>query len=472
LQADRPERPETTPEEAFGCSPAETVNIVLESISDGVFTVDMSWRITSFNRAAEGITGIPRSEALGRPCSEVLRSSMCETSCALRQTMKNGKKVINRPASIVNSQGKSLPLTVSTNLLRDYWGNVIGGVETFRDLSTVEELRRELEGRTGCGNLIGHSRAMQRVFRMIPDVASSESTVVIQGETGTGKELLARALHELSPRRAGPFVAINCGALPETLLESELFGYRAGAFTGASRNKPGRLAAAEGGTLFLDEIGDISPALQVRLLRFLQERTYEPLGSNVTLRADVRVIAASNRDLARLVERKQFRSDLFYRLNVITMEMPPLRSRREDIPLLVDYFVGRFNRVKSRSLEGIGPEALARLMACDYPGNVRQLENAVEHAFALCRGGKIRPEHLPGDCRGVIREEAVSSPASTVKGLEAQLILAALRVNGYSRVAAARELGIHKSTLFRKMKALGIRAPASRPKRGNGDQAG
>ena len=437
-----------------------TVNIILESISDGVFTVDRDWRITSFNRAAEDITGIPRKEALGRPCSEVFRSSMCETDCALRRTMESGKAIINRPAVVVNAQGKSVPVSISTALLRDYWGKVIGGVETFRDLSLVEELRKELEGRAGFGNLIGHSRAMQEIFQVLPEVASSDSTVLIQGETGTGKELLARALHDLSPRREKPLVAVNCGALPDTLLESELFGYKTGAFTGAVRDKLGRFALAEGGTLFLDEIGDVSPALQVRMLRVLQEKSYEPLGGTETVEANVRIIVASNKDLAALVEEGRFRSDLFYRVNVIKLEMPPLRERREDIPLLVDRFVGRFNRLRNRSLEGVSTEAMALLMACEYPGNVRQLENAIEHAFALCRDGLIQLDHLPEHCRqNIIQLPSPGSAADTVKSVEAQLVMAALRRNDFNRLAAARELGIHKSTLFRKMKTLRLKPP-------------
>jgi PAS domain S-box-containing protein len=462
-----PGGPRSQPQQHGDRRPDGTVNIILESISDGVFTVDMDWRITSFNRAAEEITEIPRKEALGRFCSEVFRSSMCETNCSLRRTMESGKAIINKPAVVVNAEGKSVPVSISTALLRDYWGKVIGGVETFRDLTLVEELRKELEGHTGFGNLISHSRALQRIFKVLPEVASSDSTVLIQGQTGTGKELLARVLHDLSPRREKPFVAVNCGALPDTLLESELFGYKAGAFTDARRDKPGRFALAEGGTLFLDEIGDVSPALQVRLLRVLQERVYEPLGATKSSQVDVRVISASNRDLTALVKEGRLRSDFFYRVNVIKLEMPPLRERREDIPLLVDQFVVRFNRLRNRSLEGVSTEAMALLMSCEYPGNIRQLENAIEHAFVLCRGNLIQPDHLPE----YYRENAIQLPGpgaaatATAKGVEAQLLMAALRQNDFNRLATARELGIHKSTLFRKIKALGLKPPKGNQRR-------
>jgi PAS domain S-box-containing protein len=240
---------------------------ILESISEGVFTVDLEWCITSFNRAAEEITGIRRKEAVGRLCSEVFRSSMCETECALRRTLKTGKPIIGKSGYIIDSDGKRIPISVSTAVLRDAAGRVAGGAETFRDLSEVEELRRELEGKYQVGDLTSRSALMQRVFEVLPAIAASPSTVLIIGETGTGKELVARTIHSLSPHNQGPFIAVNCGALPDTLLESELFGYKAGAFTGANKDKPGRFGLARGGTIFLDEIGEVSPALQVRLLR-------------------------------------------------------------------------------------------------------------------------------------------------------------------------------------------------------------
>jgi PAS domain S-box-containing protein len=437
-----------------------STGIILESISDGVFTVDRDWRITSFNRAAEAITGISREEAIGKPCPDVFRASMCEVDCALRHTLETGIPVINRSAFIIDAEGRRIPVSVSTALLRDEQGNVIGGAETFRDLSLVEELRRELQGRFQVGDLVSRSPLMRRIFDVLPQIGESESTVLIQGETGTGKELLARALHSLSRRHDKPFIAVSCGALPDTLLESELFGYKAGAFTGAARDKPGRFSLAEGGTLFLDEIGEISPALQVRLLRALQERTFEPLGGTRSVRVDVRVIVATNRDLAAQVKKGAFRQDLFYRINVVRLAMPPLRKRKEDIPLLVDHFVARGNRVQGKSLPGVSPEALSFLMAHDYPGNIRELENIIEHAFVLCAEGQIELRHLPEDFishvpakrkRGVMED--------TVREVESQTIREALRRNGYNRLAAARELGIHKSTLFRKMKALGIPLP-------------
>jgi len=436
---------------------------ILESISDGVFTVDAQWRITSFNRAAEAITGIRRRDALGKTCSDVFRASMCEADCALRHTVKTGKPIVNRSAFIVNADGRRIPISVSTALLRDARGRVVGGAETFRDLSLVEELRKELEGRCQMGDLVSRSAALRRLGELLPQIAASEATVLIHGETGTGKELLARAIHDLSPRRNGPFVPVNCGALPDTLLESELFGYVKGAFTGAAKDKPGRFALAEGGTVFLDEIGDISPAMQIRLLRVLQEKTYEPLGAAETRRADVRVIAATHRDLAAMMRKGEFREDLFYRLNVVRLELPPLRKRKEDIPLLVEHFIARFNRRQGKSVSGVAPDVLALLMAHDYPGNVRELENIIERAFVLCGGGRIERAHLPPELTG---GQAVSAAPTTggsladqMRAAEAQAIRVALEQCGGNRLAAARALGLHKSTLFRRIKALGIALP-------------
>lgn len=438
-------------------SPSEAI---LESISDGVFTVDLGWSITSFNRAAEDITGVSRKDAIGRQCSEVFRSSMCGESCSLQQTVKTGRPVIGKSGYIINSDGKRIPISISTAELRDTDGELIGAAETFRDLSEIESLRSELAGKFQVGELTSRSHLMLRLFEALPAIASSPSTVLILGETGTGKELTARAVHSLSPRKRGPFIAVNCGALPDTLLESELFGYKAGAFTGANRDKPGRFALAKGGTLFLDEIGEVSPALQVRLLRVLQERTYEPLGATSSETADVRIIVATNKDLAEQMRKGLFREDLYYRVNVVRVELPPLRRRKEDIPLLVEQCIQRFNRLQKRNVQGIASEALSLLMAHDWPGNIRELENAIEHAFILCNSGQIGLGHLPDVFKsgGATAERDVDI-RSAHNSMDVQSILAALQRNAHNRLAAAKELGIHKTTLFRKMKKLHISLP-------------
>ncbi len=428
---------------------------VLDSISDGVFTVDADWRITSFNRSAERITGVPRSQALGRPCCEVFRASICERDCALRQTIETGEPVIGRPVTILAGDGREVPISVSTALLRDGRGRIIGGAETFRDLSALEALRKELSGVQSIEDIVAHSHPMRELLALLPQIAESGSTCLIEGESGTGKELVARALHRLSPRGERPFVAVNCGALPDSLLESELFGYKAGAFTDARKDKPGRFAAADGGTLFLDEIGDVSAALQVKLLRVLQEREYHPLGAEQVVKTNVRLLAATNRSLAELVAAGSFRQDLFYRVNVVRVEVPPLRARLEDIPVLADHFIRRFNLRGQKEIAGIDRAALKLLMEHDWPGNVRELENAIEHAFVLCAGGLILPEYLPSQ----LQRASITKPdlsATTLAEVEARVIRQALARNNGSRHETARELGIAPSTLWRKLKKLGL----------------
>jgi len=440
--------------------PQHVTRIILESVSDGVFTVDYEWRITSFNRAAEQITGIPRDEAIGKNCREVFRSNICETNCALRRTMKEGKPFVDTSTYIINSEKKRIPVVVSTSLLKDENGMVLGGVETFRDMSLVEELRKELDARYQVGDMVSRSPSMRKIFKILPQVAQSDSTVLIQGETGTGKELLARAIHDLCPRRKKPFIAINCGAFPDTLLESELFGYKAGAFTNAVKDKPGHFALAEGGTILLDEIGDLSAAFQVRLLRVLQDHTFQPLGGTEPVKADVRVIAASNSDLSKLVKQGVFRQDLFYRVNVVRLDLPPLRDRKEDILMLVKHFISRFNRLHGKSVSGISHEAFAILISHEYPGNIRELENIIEHALVLCPEGQIEPHCLPDNLRALLPRQTTNVKINAaLQSVEVQMIIDALQRNKYNRLKAARDLGIHKSTLFRKIKILGIDLP-------------
>ncbi|GLI35488.1 MAG: sigma 54-interacting transcriptional regulator [Deltaproteobacteria bacterium] len=436
--------------------------IILDSIADGVFTVDLEWRVTFFNRAAEEITGIPAAEAIGRPCCEVFRANVCESMCVLKYTFDTGKPIVNQPVSILRADGTEIPISVSTALLKDESDQVFGGVETFRDLSLVDTLRRELDRRYRFHDIISRSPLMRKIFSILPDVAQSESSVLIQGESGTGKELLSRAIHDLSPRAKGPFVALNCGALPDTLLESELFGHVAGAFTDAKRNRLGRFAMAEEGTLFLDEIGDISPALQVRLLRVLEERCYEPLGSSKSVQTNVRIITASNKDLAQLVEKGEFRKDLYYRVNVVKLELPPLARRKEDIPLLAEHFIDRLNKLRNKKILGLSHDTLALFMNHDWPGNIRELENAIEYAFILCREGLILPEHLPEQLR---KENAgVAVPQGlTLQDIEKRAIFEALERNRWRRLATARELGIDKNTLRRKINRHKLVVPSSSP---------
>jgi len=433
---------------------------ILNSINEGVFTVDINWRITSFNRAAERITQVQKSDAIGRPCCEVFRASICENDCALKRTLATGKPAFNFTASIITNSGRQIPIRLSTALLKERDGTLAGGVETFQDLTQIEQLRKELESRYTFEDIIGRSQAMMNLFKMMPQIAESDSTVLILGASGTGKELFAQAIHNLSYRTDKPFVAVNCAALPDTLLESELFGYKKGAFTGAQKDKPGRFALAQGGTILLDEIGDVSPAMQVRLLRVLQEKQIEPLGSVQPIKIDVRVISSTNQDLEDLVREKKFREDLFYRIQVVQLKLPDLRQRRIDIPILIDYMIAKFNKLKDKDIVGVSGEVMQCMMAHNFPGNVRELENIIEHAFVLCQSGLIEMHHLPSElCTASAMIKGEFTDTKTLKSMEKAMILEALHRRKGNRKQAAKELGVDYSTLYRKIKSFEIETP-------------
>ncbi|MHB2149950.1 sigma-54 interaction domain-containing protein [Calditrichota bacterium LG25] len=433
--------------------------IILDNITEGVFTIDHEFNITSFNKAASQITGFPTEQAIGKKCYDVFRSDICEEGCVLKKAIKNGKNSYSKIVYIITRKGFRIPIKVTGAALKDRKGNILGGVQTFRDLSTEDDLRKFIRRNYSYHDIVSKNSAMWKLFDLLPQVADSNSTVLIEGESGTGKELVARVIHQLSARADKNFVAINCGGLPDNLLESELFGYKAGAFTDARRDKIGRIALAEGGTLFLDEIGDISQAFQVKLLRFLQEKTYEPLGSVETIKANVRIIAATNKNLAELVADGIFRKDLYYRIKVVSLHIPPLRQRKEDIPILIDHFIRRFNNLQGKSIEGVSPRVLEILMRHSFPGNVRELENIIEHAFVLCNEDIIQEKHLPIDLFEQRPEEIQDEYQKKLNEMEAELILRTLQEHNWNRQAAARALNIHKTTLFRKIKRLGIKLP-------------
>jgi PAS domain S-box-containing protein len=439
--------------------------IILDSIADGVFTVDLNWKIASFNRAAEKITGIKKDEAIGLHCWEVFRANICEKECSLRQTIKTGSPIVSLSIIIMNNKDKHIPVSISTAVLKDNEGNIVGGVETFRDLSVIEELRKELSEGHSFLNIISKNNEMKRLFGKLELISKSNTTILLEGESGTGKELFAKAIHSLGHRKSGPFITIDCGSLPDTLLESELFGYRAGAFTDAKKDKPGRITLAEGGTLFLDEIGDISQMLQARLLRLLQDKLYEPLGSTGVERADVRIVAATNKNLQQLVNQGDFRQDLYYRINVVKLFLPPLRDRKEDIPLLIEHFIQKFSCLNGKEIRGVSPDVHRALMSYDFPGNVRELENVIEYAFVMCEGFIIGIEHLPKhlhddfDTSEVTLNGKPSENRLLLNNLEKKMIFETLRKNNYNRTITAKQMGIHPTTLWRKIKRLKIEIP-------------
>lgn len=443
----------------------EQTKIILDSIADGVFTVDPNWKITSFNRSAERITGINKAEALGRYCWDVFKASICEKCCSLRRTMETGHPIVNQPIFIVNSKGDRIPVSISTAILKDAKGEIIGGVETFRDLRVVEELRKELANQHSFMDIISKNREMQHLFATLELVSESDATILVVGESGTGKELFAKAVHSLSNRNKGPMVTVNCGSLPDTLLESELFGYKAGAFTDAKKDKPGRIALAENGTLFLDEIGDVSNLLQVRLLRVLQDKVYEPLGSTKTEKANVRIVAATNKNLEHLVKKNLFREDLYYRINVVKLILPPLRERKEDIPLLAEHFIKKFNILRGKEIQGASPEVMDTLMAYDYPGNIRELENIIEYATVVSQNSLIRFKNLPENIRRLSENKVKTDPKDidektfSLDAMEKDFIYEVLKKTNWNRSAAAAQIGIHPTTLWRKIKRLKIDIP-------------
>jgi len=445
--------------------------LILDNIGEGVFSVDQDFRITSFNTEAERITGVPRDRAIGRKCYEIFRASICQTGCALHETLRSGAPLRNVRIDVLDANMEIVPICVSTAVLEDDDGKLLGGVEIFRDVSEVEALRREVTGHPGFRDIIGQSAAMRRIFSILPDVAASDAPVLVSGASGTGKELVANAIHDLSPRRDHPFVRVNCGALPDTLLESELFGYVKGAFTDARRDKPGRFVLADGGTLFLDEVGELSPAFQVKLLRVLQEGELQPLGGTRTINVDVRIVAATNRDLGRAVADRTFREDLYYRLRVVPIVIPPLSARRHDIPPLIDHFVRDTARRTGKPIEGVTDSALQVLCEYEFPGNIRELKNVIERAFVFCREDRIDVRHLPDDLfsKGAPSEPPAASgdpdtpaanpriqPFRLPEDDEARVIREALEAHRWNRTETAKALGIGRNTLWRKMKKYGM----------------
>lgn len=432
----------------------EIASIIFNSICEGVFTVDHECRITSFNKAAEKMSGFNREEAVGQYCFDIFRSDICQTRCALRNTLANGKSIHDMRVTIITREGRKVPISVSTTILRDHGNNRIGAVEFFRDLSEIENLRNQLDDAKQVGKLVSCNIQMQKIFSLLPQIAESECSVLIQGPSGSGKELIAEAVHNFSPRRNNRYIRINCAALPESLLESELFGYSKGAFTDAKRDKPGLFMLAQGGTLLLDEIGEMPVALQSKLLRVLNNGEFQPLGSTRTLRTDARILSTTNRDLEQEIRHKRFREDLFYRINVINLHIPPLSARIEDLPVLIDYFIGRLRDKRLKDIQGVSDDVLQLLRRYDFPGNIRELENAIEHAFVLSSSDTIQVEDLPERIQNATNNNGHRLP----EGGEKAIILEALHRHDWNKSQAARELGMDRSTLWRKTKKYGIKA--------------
>jgi len=434
---------------------------VFASIADGLFTVDADWNVTYFNEAARRITGISEEDALGRKCWDVFRSSLCDGRCALKACVHQGGRIVNKSIFIVRSDGTTLPVSISAAPLKDRDGNVVGGVETFRDLTDIHVSRQQAKDIYRFENIVGRSQALEKIFRILPQISRSEATTLLLGKSGTGKELFARAIHSLSPRKDGPFVAVNCGALPDTLLESELFGYKAGAFTDARTDKPGRFELAHGGTVFLDEIGDMPLHLQVKLLRALEQREVTRLGSTRPTAIDVRVVSATNRNLEEMVHNGTFREDLFYRLNVIPIHIPPLRERPRDIHLLSKVFLEQSMDRLDKEILTIKESFWTAVSEYHWPGNVRELQNSIDYvANVVDSPAVVTRETLPLKVRSGVQESEYAD--YNLETMERTLIQQALKAFGNdtgtkaAKELVAQKLGIGIATLYRKIKKYGL----------------
>jgi PAS domain S-box-containing protein len=426
------------------------LKIILDHLDIGVFTVTRGGLFTFFNRVAEKISGFQREEVLGKDCSLLLGEKGEDSAFLLKKAIEEETTLADKKGILRTKDRRIVPIRGTYMALKNEQGRVVGGLATIQDLSLIDQLHRAISSRYTFGDMIGKAPSMQKIFDIVPVVAESDATILIEGQTGTGKDLLAKVIHHASKRSNKPLIKVNCAALPDNLLESEMFGYVKGAFTGADKDKPGRFQDADGGSIFLDEIGDLPLSLQAKLLRVLEDKEFYPLGSRKTTKVDVRIIAATNQGLDQMVEEKRFREDLFYRLNVIRLQLPSLRERRGDIPLLIGHILRLLSSAKETKANRISEEAMEILLNYDYPGNVRELENILEHALILCQDEVIEPRHLP-----VFLQESPNTAGSIQTERfrnERDEILDVLRKHRWNRGEAAQELGMDRTTLWRKMK--------------------
>ncbi len=432
--------------------------IILNCISDGVLTIDLNGKINYVNKAMQELLGYPDNALIGKRCENFVRSNICATEdCVLRRTLAKKERLSNYESFIENKEGRRVPVNINTDLLFDETGSLVGIVEVFRDISQIKELKERLADIYHFGNIVTKDRKMKEIMAILPSVAQTKSTVLIEGESGTGKELIAKAIHNNSRRKDKPFIAVNCAAIPDTLIESELFGHMKGAFTGAHQDRVGRFELANHGTIFLDEIADMSLSTQAKLLRVIQEEKFERVGGTKTIAVDVHIVAATNKGLLKEVKEGRFREDLYYRISVFPISLPPLRERREDIPLLITHFVEKFNKEMGKAIDNIAPQAMNVLLNYFYPGNIRELRNIIEHAFICSKDNTILPEHLPGELlREGERLNFTSAKESSLDNVEKEWILRMLEETGWRYAETARRLGISRTTLWRKVKSFGI----------------
>ena len=438
-----------------------SLKIILDNLDVGIFTIDRGGRITFFNTEAEKISGYNRRKILGAHFTEIFEDEDAQEVCLLKDTISDGLSRSSSQGKMMTQQGVMIPIRANYMALRNEKGTLVGGLATFHDLTLIHQLKQAMRNRYTFYDMIGRSPTMKKIFEMVNVVAGTDATILIEGATGTGKDLLAKVIHSASRRCDKPFVQVNCAAIPDNLLESEMFGYMKGAFTGADRDKTGRFQEADGGTIFLDEIGDLPMPLQAKLLRVLEDREFYRLGSRHTIKVDVRIISASNRNLEKLVAKGLFREDLYYRLNVFRIKLPELKNRRVDLPILIGHILRRLSAARDRRLPEVSENVMEVLLNYDYPGNVRELENVLEHALIICQEDTIQLTHLPEylQARPAARK-AISSgsaePDFPKQNKEYTELLAALQHYSWHRQKAARALGVDRTTLWRKMKKYGL----------------
>ena len=436
------------------------LKIILDNLDIGVLTVDRGGHVTFFNNQAETITGFNRGTVLGKSCSMIFGKTTSHDMLLFKETIADGQARSTAEGEIKTRDGQAIPIRANYMALKNEDGRIVGGLATISDLSLKYQFNSEIRGRYTFYDMVGKDPAMQKIFEIVPVVAASDATVLIEGPTGTGKDVLAKVIHNASRRSKKPLVKVNCAALPDNLLESEMFGYVKGAFTGADKDKPGRFQEADNGTIFLDEIGDLPLSLQAKLLRVLEDQEFYPLGSRKTTRVDVRIISATNQNLEQLVKEKRFREDLFYRLNVMRLDLPSLKHRRGDIPLLISHILKRLCATRNTSVEKMSNEALEVLLNHDFPGNVREMENIIEHALIVCQESIIERHHLPLSLQGgpPSRLTDTENPSfeEHIEYNEKILILDALQKHNWNKGKTASALDMNRSTLWRKMKKYKI----------------
>ncbi len=438
-----------------------SLKIILDNLDVGILTVNRGGLVTFFNQAAEKISGYDRREILGQSCSKIFSGQQAKDVCLLQESITTGQSKSSHNGEMIDKDGMTVPIRANYMALKNEKSAIIGGLATFYDMTLVHQLDKAISNQYNFHDMIGKDPTMQKIFEMVQVVAKSDTTVLIEGPTGTGKDLLAKVIHSTSSRAGKPMVKINCAAIPENLIESEIFGYVKGAFTGAERDKPGRFQDADGGTIFLDEIGDLPMALQAKLLRVLEDREFYPLGSRHTQKVDVRILSATNKGLERLVSEGHFRKDLFYRLNVMRIELPSLRQRMADLPLLIRHVLRQLGAAKGMSPPIISESAMEILLNFDYPGNVRELENILEHALIICKDAVIQPDHLPDyvQARRSFAETAFAelpdAPLLQNSKERAQILTMLNKFKGH-RQKAALALGMDRTTLWRKMKKYNL----------------